>query len=425
MKEENIKIDETNEKGIVLKQMPVITHQLKKVGESVVKRLSDLNIDGQVATVDTVQSMKKLRATLSKESGSYKLQIDTVVKKGTQPFTELKEIFKTEISEPYANAESTLKTKIGVHETKVKQKKEGELKLYFVECCQAYNIDFLIFDDVGLEINLSKTEKYYKEKCGAFVEKVVNDIELINLQEHKIEMLVEFKKDLNVSKAIKDVQVRKQSEKEEIERVNLKELNNRIQKLEAIGMSFDDMTNTYSYNDEIYISKDNILTCADFSLKVVGFEEKIKVQKKKDRFELRKNELISIGFTYDINREYNFLLEGVWSCFHSQIYDYSDTTYQKYLIAVTDAIAKKNNPAKDIKRQGTTAKSEESKQPIQQTIQAPTIEPKREIKVPLQAPVKEAKQEEFTAKFAVTATMLQLKSLKAYLEENKLTFKTI
>ena len=48
------------ENKIILKQKPVITHQLQEAGRSIQKRIDDLELDKQVATEDNVKSMKSL-----------------------------------------------------------------------------------------------------------------------------------------------------------------------------------------------------------------------------------------------------------------------------------------------------------------------------------------------------------------------------
>jgi len=71
------------------------------------------------------------------------------------------------------------------------------------------------------------------------------------------------------------------------------------------------------------------------------FEETKAKVAKKERFENRKQILLALGFTYDINREYNFSLEGVWSCFHEQIDDCTDEWFSEYLLDIKEAIEAK------------------------------------------------------------------------------------
>ena len=59
---------------IKLKVLPVIEHDLVKVGNLVDKRLAQLNVANLVATDETIQSLKTLRADLNKELKEYEEQ---------------------------------------------------------------------------------------------------------------------------------------------------------------------------------------------------------------------------------------------------------------------------------------------------------------------------------------------------------------
>lgn len=136
-------------------------------------------------------------------------------------FTRLKSPTSTAL--PSANS----KDKIAQVETQVKDAKKANIIQYFNELCQAEGIDFLSFDQLKLDINLSTTEKAYKEQINAFVLKISDDIELIKTQAHEAEIMVAYKATLNASKAIKDVNDRKEKERLEAERIKIVETNRR------------------------------------------------------------------------------------------------------------------------------------------------------------------------------------------------------
>jgi len=99
----------------------------------------------------------------------------------------------------------------------------AEVKTYFDELCVASDIDFLEFENVGLTINLSTSDKKYKEACNEYVSRVNDDLALIETQEFEAEIIAEYKINLNASKAIKEVKDRKEREAQEIERKKQKE----------------------------------------------------------------------------------------------------------------------------------------------------------------------------------------------------------
>ena len=252
---------------IKIKQELVIVHDLKNVGQQVTDRLSELNIEGQIATDDTIKSLKSLRAELNKEFAEFKLQFKTVNDVVIAPITAFKAEFKDEIESKYNAADETLKTTIGAHETKVKQAKESNVKVYFDELCASEGLDFLIFANVGLDINLSTTEKKYKEQCNEFILRIKDDLQLIETMEYKVEILAEYKTTLNASKSITTVADRKLREKDEAEKVKQVEYLRRSKLLQGEGLAPDKETGTYAFNDSIYLVWDSVkdLPVSEFS----------------------------------------------------------------------------------------------------------------------------------------------------------------
>ena len=182
--------------GIELVQNPIIKQNLVETGKSVTKRLKDLNIDNQVATIDTVRSLKDLRIDLNKELADFEAQRKFIKESVLSPYNEFEALYKTEISEKYKSAIDTLKDKIAIVEDKIKEKQEKQISWHTSMnfACPKRKIEFLTFENVGLEINLSTTEKKYREQCDEYVQRVVDDLALIETQEFaKLKSLVEYK----------------------------------------------------------------------------------------------------------------------------------------------------------------------------------------------------------------------------------------
>ena len=79
------------------------------------------------------------------------------------------------------------------------------MQSYFDELCEANSLDFITFENANINVTLSASMKSLKEQAKAFVDKIVDDLNLINTQEHKDEILYEYKQSLNVSVAITTV----------------------------------------------------------------------------------------------------------------------------------------------------------------------------------------------------------------------------
>lgn len=266
--------------GIELVQNPIIKQNLVETGKSVTKRLKDLNIDNQVATIDTVRSLKDLRIDLNKELADFEAQRKFIKESVLSPYNEFEALYKTEISEKYKSAIDTLKDKIAIVEDKIKEAKKNNVMAYFDELCLSEKIEFLTFENVGLEINLSTTEKKYREQCDEYVQRVVDDLALIETQECKAEIIVEYRTTLNASRAIKTVQDRKEKERIERERLRLLEIEKRRNILKLDGFKFDEMLKLYEFDQDISISEQELkeLTKEDFGTRLMAME--IAIQKK-------------------------------------------------------------------------------------------------------------------------------------------------
>ena len=148
------------------------------------------------------------------------------------PYMQFEEVYKQYISDKYKSADNDLKQKIDTVESELKAQKEQEIKDYFEELKTANNIDFVTYGQAKINVTLTASKKSLKEQAENFINKIVDDLKLIDTQENKAEILVEYKKDLNVSRAITEVVNRKEEllkmQQQQIDR-NLQEEKSRIQ----------------------------------------------------------------------------------------------------------------------------------------------------------------------------------------------------
>ena len=223
---------------IVVKQLPVIEEQLK--GLSV---LIDEKVETALAlevSDETVKDVKKVRAELNADFEMLETKIKEVKDKVMTPYNQFEEIYKTYVSEKFKKADIDLKTKIDNVENEQKRIKTEEVKDYFNELCESENIDFVSYEQANINVTLSASMKSLKEQAKAFIDKICDDLKLIDTQEHKAEILAEYKVTLNVSNAITTVTdriKREEEEKAKLEQVTDQELNDEImlEKIESIS----------------------------------------------------------------------------------------------------------------------------------------------------------------------------------------------
>lgn len=188
---------------IQVKQLPIIVEQLHEVKAEVTAKVEQaLSL---VCTEDTVKDVKKVRSELNKELKDYEERRKAVKKAIMTPYEQFETVYKDCISDTYKKADTELKGKIDSVENELKEQKKAEVKGYFDEYLTATGIDFITFENANINVTLSASMKSLKEQAKAFVDKIVDDLNLIDTQEHEDEILYEYKASLNVSAAITTV----------------------------------------------------------------------------------------------------------------------------------------------------------------------------------------------------------------------------
>lgn len=198
---------------IVVKQLPIIEQQLKTISEDIDKKVE--SAASMVCTEETVKTIKELRASLNKEYKEFEGKRKIVKEQILKPYNDFEEIYKKCISDKFKNADLILKSRVELVENELKSKKEQEVKEYFEEYKKANAIDFITYDQAKINVTLSASLKSLKEQAKQFIDQRVDDLKLIDTQEHKTEILVEYKQTLNVSNSITSVNNRFKAIEEE------------------------------------------------------------------------------------------------------------------------------------------------------------------------------------------------------------------
>ncbi len=192
-----------NNEIIKVTQLPIIVEQLHEVKAEVTAKVEQaLNL---VCTEGTIKDVKKVRSELNKELKDYEDRRKAVKTAIMKPYNDFEEVYKDCISDTYKKADAELKGKIDSVENELKEKKRKEVWYYFEELCEANSLDFITFENANINVTLSASMKSLKDQARNFVFKIVDDLNLIDTQEHKDEILYEYKASLNVSNAITTV----------------------------------------------------------------------------------------------------------------------------------------------------------------------------------------------------------------------------
>lgn len=197
---------EESQELIVVEQLPIIKERLKKVSAEIDKEVTQAK--SIVCTEENIKAVKEIRAKLNNTFKALEEQRKNVKNSIMQPYEEFEILYKKYVTDKFKEADVSLKSKIDTLEDEDKKKKENEVRSYFDEYKKANDIDFIKFEQADIKMNLSTSLKKLKEQAKQFIDKRIDDLKLIDIQEHKEEILVEYKQSLNVSQAIMTVKNR-------------------------------------------------------------------------------------------------------------------------------------------------------------------------------------------------------------------------
>lgn len=209
------------EELIVLKQLPIIEQQLIKVSNDIDGKVS--NAKSLVCNEETRKTVKELRTSLNKELAEWESKRKEIKEKIMKPYTEFEEAYKKYISDKYKSADKELKEKIDIVENQMKEELKKTAVEYFDEYKTSKNIDFIKFEDMKYAVGLSDNPTKLKKLSTEFVDKVEKDLQVIDTYENKAEMLVEYKKNLDLNNAIITIQNRYKAIEEEKAKIQVKE----------------------------------------------------------------------------------------------------------------------------------------------------------------------------------------------------------
>lgn len=206
MKEVNINEEKNTEEKIdvneivKIEQMPKVFSQLEKIGEIIKKKTSDL--DKLECTEANKQEVKSRRTEINNTLALLEAKKKEIKNKLLEPYNVFEAKYNEECKEKLQNASSILTEKINAIEVQQKLEKEQELREFADEYFNHYMIkDVVKFEDIGLNITLSASIKSLKEQTKAFCERISNDLKLIDLEEYKDEIVIEYLKNLDFAKS--------------------------------------------------------------------------------------------------------------------------------------------------------------------------------------------------------------------------------
>ena len=203
-------------------QLPVIEEHLRSRKEQTEQRVAEAM--SLVCTDETLTSVKNIRAEMNREFADAETQRKAIKAAIMEKYDSFESVYRECIADPYKRADADLKAKIDATESEIKSRCEEMLLGYFRELCAVNEIDFLSFGQTGVKVDMAsaraKTPKKLMEQIKLKVDGVAQDMKTIGtMGENAPEIMVEYKKNLDLSLAISVVNERHRRAEEEREAV--------------------------------------------------------------------------------------------------------------------------------------------------------------------------------------------------------------
>jgi len=178
---------------VKIEQMPKVFSQLELIGKYIDEQVKDIDI--LECTEENKQEVKKKRTEINNVLKELEDRRKFIKNKILEPYEVFNDKFEQECKGKLLAASEVLKTKIDTIEEIQLKERYDELELFARQHIEVNDLeDIITFDDIPLNITLSASMKSLKETILMAIEKVVNDIKLIKMEEYSDEILYEYKK---------------------------------------------------------------------------------------------------------------------------------------------------------------------------------------------------------------------------------------
>lgn len=173
-------------------QLPKIYSQLEIIGKYIDKNLEGL--DDLECTEENKQKVKNRRSEINKTLDVLENKRKEIKKAIEEPYNQFVEKYDTECKNKLKNASASLTEKINQIEDKQRAFKRTTLESFFKQYQEYYHLENLVnFGDLGLNITITASEKQLKEQIVNTLMRIASEVNLINQDENREQLLYEYK----------------------------------------------------------------------------------------------------------------------------------------------------------------------------------------------------------------------------------------
>jgi len=212
-------------KAIVVTQKPIIVFELlEPISKNVTAKIQSLNIESLEPTEDNLALIKRTRTDLKKDFDSLEDARKMAKELIMADYNRLDEMYKKLISSPFKAADDQLKNLVDTVETRLLNAKTDALLDYFES---VNSFDFVSFDEIGLKIIKSKSDKAIKTEIDEYIASIKMSLATIETLPNKERVLAKFQMSKDLNRSISETNIEIQREEQ------IKAQNSERERLEA------------------------------------------------------------------------------------------------------------------------------------------------------------------------------------------------
>lgn len=199
-------------KAIIVTQKPIIMYEmLEPISKSIMAKIQSLDIESLEPTEDNLALIKRTRTDLKKDFEDLENARMMAKELIMKDYNTLDELYKKLIKSPFSDADIKLKNLVDTVESGILKLKVDGLKEYFKD---ENTFDFTNFEDMGLKIIKSKSDKAIKTEIDEYLANIKMSISTIETLQNKERVLAKFQMSKDLNRSISETNIEIQREEQ-------------------------------------------------------------------------------------------------------------------------------------------------------------------------------------------------------------------
>jgi len=199
-------------KIIEVTQKPIIEYSIiDEISQKVEAKIESLNIDTLEPTEDNLSIIKSTRAELNADFKVLEEQRKMVKDIVLKDYNAFEDKYKKLISSKFKEADVSLKNMVDSISDGILNKKIVGIREYFMD---NNTRDWISFEDLGLHIIKSKSDKSIKEEIDAYLDTIKANLKTIDTLDNRERVLAKFQMCKDLNRAISETNIEIQREEQ-------------------------------------------------------------------------------------------------------------------------------------------------------------------------------------------------------------------